>query len=73
VSIRTLRADLEGCLSASLVAGKQALTYYFTDQLHEFLGATLEWYNSHNRADITPFLKEGGERLNARLQVGVVV
>ncbi|KAF9642720.1 hypothetical protein BDM02DRAFT_3152142 [Thelephora ganbajun] len=51
-----------------LRAGKQALPYYFTGDLHEFLEAALEWYNSHNRADITPFLKKYGERLKARVQ-----
>jgi hypothetical protein len=58
------------CSSASLLAGKQALSYYFIDQLHEFLHAALEWYNSHDHAEITPFLKEYGERLKARVQVG---
>lgn len=57
-------------ISASFPAGKQALLYYFTDHLHEFLNAALEWYNSHDRADITPFLKKYGERLTARFQVG---
>lgn len=57
------------CLYASLLAGKQALSYYFIDQLHEFLDAVLEWYNSHDRAEITPFLKKYGERLKARVQV----
>lgn len=51
-----------------LRAGKQALIYYFTDQLHEFLEAALEWYNSHNRADITPFVKQYGEHLKTRAQ-----
>lgn len=51
-------------------AGKQALSYYFTDELHEFLEAALEWYNTHNRADITPFLKKHGDRLKTRVQVG---
>ena len=54
-------------------AGKQAPPYYFTDQLHEFLEAALEWYNVHDRADITPFLKKNGDRLKARIQVGLRV
>jgi hypothetical protein len=53
----------------SLIAGKQALWYYFTDHLHEFLEGALEWYNSHDRAEITPFLKNCGERLKSRIQV----
>ena len=54
----------------SLPAGKQALLYYFTDELHEFLEAALRWYNAHARSDITPFLKKRGGRLKARVQVG---
>lgn len=51
-----------------LPAGKQALLYYFTDELHEFLEAALSWYNAHARSDITPFLKKRGDRLKARVQ-----
>lgn len=58
------------CLYTLLLAGKQALSYYFTDHLREFLEAALEWYNSHNRTDITPLLKRYGERLKTRAQVG---
>jgi hypothetical protein len=71
VSIRTPTQQLKDRLHTSLVAGKQALTYYFTDELREFLEAALEWHNSHNRADITPFLRNYGERLKTRLQVGL--
>jgi hypothetical protein len=58
------------CLYVSPIAGKQALWYYFTDHLHEFLEAALDWHNSHDRAEITPFLKNWGERLKSRIQVG---
>ena len=58
-------------LCALLPAGKQALSYYFTDELHEFLEAVLGWYNAHDRADITPVLKKHEERLEARVQVGL--
>ena len=59
------------CLYASLIAGKQALLYHFTDELHEFLDDALAWHNEHDRADITPFLKQYGERLKDRVQVGL--
>lgn len=58
-------------LYAPLLAGKQALSYYFTDELREFLEAALRWHNAHNRAEITPFLKEYGERLKARREVSL--
>lgn len=57
---------------ACFPAGKQALPYYFTDELHEFLEAALGWYNAHDRSDITPFFNEQGDRLKARIQVGGV-
>ena len=56
---------------APLLAGKQALLYYFTDRLHEFLEAALWWHNANDGADMTPLIKEYGERLKARLQVGL--
>lgn len=52
-------------------AGKQALSYYFTDELHEFLEAAIEWHDTHDRSDLNPFLKEYGERLKTRVQVGL--
>ena len=58
-------------LSPSPLAGKQAISYYFTNELHEFLEAALGWHNAHTREEITPFLKDYGERLKARVHVGL--
>jgi hypothetical protein len=63
--------DQADCLYAPHIAGKQALLYYFTDELHEFLDDALAWHNEHDRADITPFLKQYSERLKDRMQVGL--